>query len=109
MQLYHEAINHGEDLRVVETELTLADVNPAMAGLRDLAAETRARAHEEARAHGKDLGRQPHPLSLRSGRSARGMLPPYGPGIVHASWRRERPLCLLAAAALELKRWSTPR
>ena len=43
------------DLRVVEAELTLADVTPAMAQLRELAADLRARAHEDARKHGQDL------------------------------------------------------
>jgi FMN-dependent NADH-azoreductase len=48
------------DLRVVETELTLADVNPAMAELRGLAAQLRARAEEDARRHGRELAnRQP--------------------------------------------------
>jgi FMN-dependent NADH-azoreductase len=44
------------DLRVVETELTLADVNPAMAQFKDLAAELRARAEADARVHGRALG-----------------------------------------------------
>jgi FMN-dependent NADH-azoreductase len=43
------------DLRVVEAELTLAEVNPAMAHLRELAAQLRTRAHEDARALGQDL------------------------------------------------------
>lgn len=43
------------DLRVVEAELTLADVNPAMAELRGLAAELRDRAEHDARRHGRDL------------------------------------------------------
>jgi FMN-dependent NADH-azoreductase len=43
------------DLHVVEAELTLADVNPAMAHLRELAAQVRSRAHQEARALGQDL------------------------------------------------------
>jgi FMN-dependent NADH-azoreductase len=43
------------DLRVVEAELTLADVTPAMAELRELAAELSARAHDDARKHGQDL------------------------------------------------------
>jgi FMN-dependent NADH-azoreductase len=45
------------DLQVVETELTLADVNPAMAQFKDLAAELRARAEVDARTHGRALGR----------------------------------------------------
>lgn len=44
------------DLQVVETELTLADVNPAMAHLRELAKQLRQRAEDEARAHGRALG-----------------------------------------------------
>jgi len=43
------------DLRVIEAELTLADVDPAMAHLRPHAAELRARAEEQARQHGRDL------------------------------------------------------
>jgi FMN-dependent NADH-azoreductase len=43
------------DLRVVETELTLAEVNPAMAELRGLAQQLRARAEDDARRHGRDL------------------------------------------------------
>ena len=43
------------DLRVVEAELTLADVNPAMAQLRELAAQLRTRAHEDAHELGRDL------------------------------------------------------
>ena len=44
------------DLRVVESELTLADVNPALAQFKDLAAELRARAEADARTHGRALG-----------------------------------------------------
>jgi FMN-dependent NADH-azoreductase len=43
------------DLQVVEAELTLADVNPAMSHLRELAAELRTRAHENAHEFGRDL------------------------------------------------------
>jgi FMN-dependent NADH-azoreductase len=43
------------ELRVVEAELTLADSNPAMAHLRELAAQLRTRAHEDARAIGQAL------------------------------------------------------
>lgn len=43
----------GADVTVVSAELTLADVNPAMAELRDLAAASRAQAHELAQATGK--------------------------------------------------------
>ena len=43
------------DLRVVETELTLAEVVPAMAELRGLAIDLRARADEVARQHGREL------------------------------------------------------
>jgi FMN-dependent NADH-azoreductase len=45
----------GLDLHVTEAELTLADVNPAMAGLRDKAAQLRAEAHVTAERHGKHL------------------------------------------------------
>ncbi|WP_224392553.1 FMN-dependent NADH-azoreductase [Pseudonocardia sp. ICBG1293] len=43
----------GGDVTVVETELTLADVVPAMSELRPLAAEKRERARAEARAAGE--------------------------------------------------------
>jgi len=43
------------DLRVIEAELTLAGVVPAMAELRDLADELRAKAEENAREHGRAL------------------------------------------------------
>jgi len=42
----------GGDVTLVEAELTLADVNPAMAELRDAAAVSRAKAHEQAAAVG---------------------------------------------------------
>ena len=42
----------GADVTLVEAELTLADVNPAMAGLRAAAAVSRAQAHEHAAAVG---------------------------------------------------------
>lgn len=42
----------GADVTVVETELTLADVVPAMSELRPLAAEKRERARVDARAAG---------------------------------------------------------
>jgi FMN-dependent NADH-azoreductase len=45
----------GLDLHVAEAELTLAGVNPAMAGLVDKAAESLASAHETAQRHGKRL------------------------------------------------------
>lgn len=44
------------DLNVVESEFTLADVNPALADFRELAAELRARAEQDAREHGRSLG-----------------------------------------------------
>ena len=44
------------DLRVVESELTLAEVNPALAQFKELAAELRARAEADARTHGRALG-----------------------------------------------------
>jgi FMN-dependent NADH-azoreductase len=47
----------GGDVTVVETELTLADVVPAMAELRPLAAQSRAGALERAEATGKEFGR----------------------------------------------------
>ena len=43
----------GGDVTVVAAELTLADVNPAMADLRGLAAESKARAHELAAETGR--------------------------------------------------------
>lgn len=43
------------DLKVVESELTLAGVVPAMESLRDLAAEIRVAAEQTAREHGRDL------------------------------------------------------
>ncbi|HWO64322.1 MAG TPA: NAD(P)H-dependent oxidoreductase [Umezawaea sp.] len=43
------------DLRVVESELTLAEVSPQMESLRGLAAEVRAAAERSAREHGHDL------------------------------------------------------
>jgi FMN-dependent NADH-azoreductase len=46
----------GLDLRVVEAELTLADVVPAMAELKPLAAQFLAAAHDAAATHGRDLG-----------------------------------------------------
>jgi FMN-dependent NADH-azoreductase len=45
----------GMDLRVVEAELTLAFVNPAMASLRGLAEQSRRSAHEAAAEHGRDI------------------------------------------------------
>jgi FMN-dependent NADH-azoreductase len=45
----------GLDLHVAEAELTLAGVNPAMAGLLDTAAESLRSAHETAERHGKRL------------------------------------------------------
>ncbi|MDF0530584.1 NAD(P)H-dependent oxidoreductase [Tsukamurella sp. 8F] len=46
----------GGDVTVIETELTLADRSPAMAHLRDRAADLRARNHELAAATGAALG-----------------------------------------------------
>jgi FMN-dependent NADH-azoreductase len=43
------------DLRIVEAELTLADVEPAMAPLLQHAAQLRAHADAQARQHGRDL------------------------------------------------------
>ena len=45
----------GADVTVVAAELTLADVTPAMEGLRPAAAESKARAHELAEETGKAL------------------------------------------------------
>jgi FMN-dependent NADH-azoreductase len=45
----------GADVTLVEAELTLADVNPAMAGLRAAAAVSRAHAHEHAATVGSAL------------------------------------------------------
>jgi FMN-dependent NADH-azoreductase len=44
----------GADVTVVDAELTLADVVPAMAELRDIAAVSRTQAHERAAATGKE-------------------------------------------------------
>ncbi len=46
----------GLDLRIVEAELTLAGVVPAMADLAPLAAEFLANAHDAAAIHGRQLG-----------------------------------------------------
>ncbi|MCW2799738.1 MAG: phosphodiesterase [Aeromicrobium sp.] len=43
------------DLDVIETELTLAEVNPQMAELRDLAREQLAESHETARSSGRSV------------------------------------------------------
>lgn len=48
----------GLDLEVVEAELTLAPVTPALADLRDLAAESLAAAHVSAEAGGRELARR---------------------------------------------------
>ncbi|GDY32878.1 FMN-dependent NADH-azoreductase [Gandjariella thermophila] len=48
----------GMDTRVVAAELTLADVNPAMAELRGLAAESLRHAHAAAAEHGQDMARR---------------------------------------------------
>ena len=45
----------GLDLRIAEAELTLASVTPAMAGLRDKAAEVLAAAHATAADHGRSI------------------------------------------------------
>ncbi|AGZ42899.1 FMN-dependent NADH-azoreductase [Actinoplanes friuliensis] len=45
----------GLDLQIIESELTLADVNPAMAELRELAATNLEEAHNAAHKHGKRL------------------------------------------------------
>jgi FMN-dependent NADH-azoreductase len=43
------------DLKVVESEFTLAGVNPALDQFKDLAAQLRAKAEDAARAHGRAL------------------------------------------------------
>jgi FMN-dependent NADH-azoreductase len=43
------------DLQVVETEFTLAHVNPAMAQFRDLSTDLRSKADQTAREHGRNL------------------------------------------------------
>jgi FMN-dependent NADH-azoreductase len=45
----------GLDVTVIETELTAADVSPALAEFRGLAAQNLERAHTAAAEHGKDL------------------------------------------------------
>ncbi len=45
----------GLDLDVIETELTLAEVTPQMAELRDLAREQLAESHESARQSGRSV------------------------------------------------------
>ena len=45
----------GLDLDVIETELTLAEVNPQMAELRDLARQQLAESHEVARTSGRSV------------------------------------------------------
>jgi FMN-dependent NADH-azoreductase len=48
----------GADVTVVEAELTLADVTPAMAELRPLAARSREQAHAHADRTGREFARQ---------------------------------------------------
>jgi FMN-dependent NADH-azoreductase len=48
----------GLDLEVVAAELTLADVNPAMSHLKDVARESLATARKAAARHGGELGRK---------------------------------------------------
>ena len=45
------------DLQVIETEFTLAGVNPALEQFKDLAVQLRAQADADARTHGRTLGR----------------------------------------------------
>ncbi|MCQ1854964.1 FMN-dependent NADH-azoreductase [Neorhizobium galegae] len=47
--------NWGLDLQLIDVELTLADVNPAMASLRDLAASNLKQAHAAAKQAGERL------------------------------------------------------
>jgi len=56
----------GADLTVVERELTLADVNPAMEPLRPLAAQMHAEALDAALAVGKAFGLAPVPETSRA-------------------------------------------
>src|SRR5262245_5191200 len=48
----------GLDLHVAVAELTLAEVNPAMAALRDLAEQSLRDAHATAEAHGRTVARR---------------------------------------------------
>ncbi|HLL69241.1 MAG TPA: NAD(P)H-dependent oxidoreductase [Micromonosporaceae bacterium] len=48
----------GLDLKIIEAELTLAGVNPAMAALRDLAEQSLHHAHRAAQAHGGELAQR---------------------------------------------------
>ena len=48
----------GAEVSLVAAELTLADVNPAMAELRPLAAQSRTEAHELAEATGRSLAQR---------------------------------------------------
>lgn len=48
----------GFDLKLIETELTLADTAPSMAHLVELAREKLTDAHASARLHGKNAGRE---------------------------------------------------
>ena len=43
------------DLKIVESEFTLAGVNPALDQFKDLAAQLRAQAEDAARVHGRAL------------------------------------------------------
>lgn len=45
----------GMDVKLVEADLTLAELNPAMAELRGIAGEIREQAHKQAKAHGTSL------------------------------------------------------
>jgi len=47
----------GGEVTIIEAELTLAEVNPAMAELRGLAAEVLTEAHEKASTTGKEFAR----------------------------------------------------
>lgn len=48
----------GLDLAIAEAELTAADVNPAMAHLKDLAAQQLAEAHATATGHAINIARR---------------------------------------------------
>jgi FMN-dependent NADH-azoreductase len=53
----------GLDLQTVSAELTLADSVPAMADLRDLAAQSLTEAHHTAAGHGRHLARSAAPVA----------------------------------------------
>ncbi|GII57729.1 FMN-dependent NADH-azoreductase [Planotetraspora thailandica] len=48
----------GLDVQIIESELTLAPVTPAMESLRELAAKNLRNAHDSAEGHGRELARK---------------------------------------------------